>query len=60
MLVTSLAPRIGHEAAAEIALEAVRSGLTVREVAQQKGVLPDAELDELLDARRMTGPDQNV
>ncbi len=55
MLVTSLAPRIGHEAAAEIALEAVRSGRTVRDVARDKGVLSEEELDKLLDARRMTG-----
>jgi fumarate hydratase class II len=55
MLVTSLAPRIGHEIAAGIALEAVRSGRTVREVAREKGVLSEAELDQLLDARRMTG-----
>ena len=56
MLVTALAPRIGHEKAAEIALEAVRTGRTVREVAREKRVLSDAELDALLDARKMTGP----
>ena len=56
MLVTALAPRIGHEKAAEIALEAVRTGRTVREVAREKRVLADDELDALLDARKMTGP----
>ena len=59
MLVTALAPRIGHELAAEIALEAVRMGRTVREVARARDVLTDAELDELLDARRMTGPESS-
>ena len=54
MLVTALAPKIGHARAAAIALEAARSGRTVREVAH--GVLPDRELDALLDARRMTEP----
>jgi fumarate hydratase class II len=56
MLVTALAPRIGHEKAAQVALEAVRSGRTVREVAREWKVLPDAELDAALDARRMTEP----
>jgi len=56
MLVTALAPRLGHARAAEIALEAARSGRTVREVARDWRVLPDAELDVLLDPRRMTEP----
>jgi fumarate hydratase class II len=56
MLVTALAPRIGHEKAAQIALEAVRSGRTVREVARELRVLPEDELDKALDARRMTEP----
>jgi fumarate hydratase class II len=56
MLVTALAPRIGHEKAAQIALEAVRTGRTVREVAREWKVLSDADLDAALDARRMTDP----
>jgi fumarate hydratase class II len=54
MLVTALVPRIGHARAAAIALDAMRTGRTIREAA--RGVLPDAELDRLLDARRMTEP----
>ncbi|MFQ5599918.1 MAG: class II fumarate hydratase [Candidatus Krumholzibacteriia bacterium] len=56
MLVTALSPLIGHERAAEIALEAVRTGRTVREVAREKQVLPEDELDAALDARKMTEP----
>jgi fumarate hydratase class II len=56
MLVTALAPRIGHEKAAQIALEAVRTGRTVREVAREWKVLSEADLDAALDARRMTDP----
>lgn len=56
MLVTALAPRIGHEKAAAITLEAVRSGRTIREVAREMGVLPEEELAKALDARRMTDP----
>jgi fumarate hydratase class II len=51
---TALAPRIGYDAAAKIAKEAFASGRTVREVAREAGVLPEEELDQLLDPRRMT------
>jgi fumarate hydratase class II len=54
MLATALAPRIGHEQAVRVAQEAARTGRTVREVA--RGLLPEAELDRLLDPRRMTEP----
>ena len=53
-LVTSLAPRIGYDRAAEIAKESWATGRTVRELAREKGVLPEDELEEVLDARRMT------
>jgi fumarate hydratase class II len=53
-MVTSLAPRIGYDRAAEIAKESWKTGRTVRELAREKGVLPEDELEEALDARRMT------
>ncbi len=53
---TSLAPVIGYDAAAGISKEAFASGRTVREVAREKQVLPDDELDRLLDPRSMTQP----
>ena len=53
---TALAAVIGYDAAAEIAKEAHRTGRTIREVATEKAVLPAAQLTELLDARRQTGP----
>jgi fumarate hydratase class II len=55
-LATALAPRLGYDAAAEIAKEAFASGRSVREVCRARGVLSDAELDTLLDARRLTEP----
>jgi fumarate hydratase class II len=55
MLATALAPRIGYDAAAALAKEANESGRTLREVARARGVLPEAELDVLLDPRRQTG-----
>ena len=48
-MVTSLVPRIGYDAAAEIAKESVRTGKTVRELCREKKVLPEAELNEALD-----------
>lgn len=53
---TALAPEIGYEAAAKLAKEAYRSGKTVREVAKEQKVLPEKQLDELLDPWRMTEP----
>jgi fumarate hydratase, class II len=55
-LATALAPKIGYDEAASIAKQAFREGKTAREVAREKQVLPDAELDEVLDARAITEP----
>jgi aspartate ammonia-lyase len=53
-LVTALAPKIGYAEAAKLAKEAVASGLTVRELVKQKGILDDKEMDTVLDLRAMT------
>lgn len=53
---TALAPRIGYDKAAAISKEAFATGRTVREVARAWKVLPDDEIDALLDFRRMTEP----
>ncbi len=55
-MVTSLAPVIGYDRAAEIAKEAHRTGKTVREVCEEQQVLSQEELDVVLDPRRMTEP----
>jgi fumarate hydratase, class II len=55
-MVTSLAPRIGYDRAAEIAKESVKTGKTVRQLCLEKKILPEAELAKLLDARAMTEP----
>jgi fumarate hydratase class II len=51
---TGLVPVIGYERAAAIAQEAFRTGKTVRGVAMEQKVLPEAQLEELLDPVRMT------
>ncbi len=57
-MATALVPRIGYDRAAAIAKEAWQSGRTVREVAEEQGVLPRAELDAALDPRRQAHPDE--
>ena len=53
-MVTSLAPRIGYDKAAEIAKEAFSSGRTVREIARDWKVLSDEDLERALDAYAQT------
>jgi fumarate hydratase class II len=53
-MVTSLVPKIGYDAAAEIAKESVKTGKTVRELCRERNVLPEGELREALDPWGMT------
>jgi fumarate hydratase, class II len=55
-MVTSLAPRIGYDRAAEIAKESAQTGRTVREICLEKKVLPADELERALDPAGMTEP----
>jgi fumarate hydratase class II len=51
---TALNPRIGYDRAAEVAKEAAREGISVRDVVRRRGLVPEEELDEALDVRSMT------
>ena len=53
MLVTCLTPKIGYEAAAEIAKVAHQKGLTLKEAALQSGKLTEEEYDTLVDPEKM-------
>jgi fumarate hydratase class II len=55
-MVTSLAPIIGYDRAAEIAKESGKTGKTVREICREQHVLPPAELEAALDPVEMTKP----
>jgi fumarate hydratase class II len=55
-MVTSLAPKIGYDRAAEIAKESAKTGRTVREICLEKKVLPAEELERALDPAGMTEP----
>ena len=53
-LVTALAPKIGYAEAAALAKEAIKTGLTVKELVVKKKLLEGKELEEVLDLRAMT------
>jgi aspartate ammonia-lyase len=53
-LATALAPQIGYAKAAEISKRSVKEGILIRDLVKQEHVLPDAEIDEVLDLRKMT------
>ncbi len=55
-MVTSLAPKIGYDRAAEIAKESVKTGKTVRQISLEQKVLSEAELKAALDPVAMTEP----
>ncbi|HUO52302.1 MAG TPA: aspartate ammonia-lyase [Gemmatimonadaceae bacterium] len=53
-LATALAPQIGYARAAEISKQSVKENTLIRELVHREHVLPDAEIDEALDLRKMT------
>jgi fumarate hydratase, class II len=55
-LVTALNPVIGYDKAAAISKESFKTGKTIRQLVLEQKLVPQGELDILLDARRMTLP----
>ncbi len=55
MLVTTLAPKIGYDRAAQIAKAAHKNGTTLREEALRSGILTGAEFDRLVRPEKMVG-----
>ena len=53
---TSLAPVIGYDKAAHLAHVAYETGKTIREVAMEENILPEDDLNKLLDPGLMTEP----
>jgi aspartate ammonia-lyase len=53
-LATALAPHIGYARAAEISKESVKTGVLIRDLVRSEKVVPEDEIDEILDLRRMT------
>lgn len=55
-IATALNPYIGYDAAAEVAKEAAKRGVSVRAVVLEKRLLPEDKIDEALDVLGMTEP----
>ena len=55
-IATRLTPIIGYERAAELAKESVRTGIPIKELVVQKGILKREEAEKLLDPRALTEP----
>src|SRR5437762_2697075 len=53
-LATALAPQIGYARAAEISKQSVKENVLIRDLVKRERVLPDEEIDEVLDLRKMT------
>jgi aspartate ammonia-lyase len=53
-LATALAPQIGYAKAAEISKQSVKEGVLIRDLVKRDKILPDAEIDEVLDLKKMT------
>ena len=53
-LATALAPQIGYARAAEISKQSVKENVLIRDLVKREKVLPDKEIDEVLDLRKMT------
>src|SRR6476646_4859591 len=53
-LATALAPQIGYAKAADISKRSVKEGILIRELVKREHILPDAEIDDVLDLKKMT------
>ena len=53
-LATALMPHIGYARAAEISKQSVKEGVLIRDLVKREKVLPDDQIDDVLDLRKMT------
>ena len=53
-LATALAPQIGYARAAELSKQSVKEEVLIRDLVKRERVLPEDQIDEMLDLRRMT------
>ncbi|HEX6575657.1 MAG TPA: aspartate ammonia-lyase [Gemmatimonadaceae bacterium] len=53
-LATALAPQIGYARAAEISKQSVKENVLIRDLVKREHVLPDDQIDDVLDLRKMT------
>ncbi|TMW71590.1 aspartate ammonia-lyase [Alteribacter natronophilus] len=55
-IITAINPHVGYETAARIAKEAISTGMSVRAICTERGILTKEELDRILDPKEMTRP----
>ena len=55
-IATALNAYVGYDVASSVAKEAAKNHESVRDVVKRRGLLSDAQLDEVLDVREMTEP----
>ncbi|TVX98753.1 aspartate ammonia-lyase [Cohnella terricola] len=55
-IVTALNPHLGYDVAAQLVKEATSTGMTIKELILEKGLLTQDEMDEILDPIQMTTP----
>src|SRR5690348_5244017 len=53
-LATALAPQIGYARAAELSKQSVKEGVLIRELVKRERVIPESQIDKVLDLRKMT------
>jgi len=53
-LATALAPQIGYARAAEISKQSVKENILIRDLVRRQHILPDDQIDAVLDLRKMT------
>jgi aspartate ammonia-lyase len=53
-LATALAPHIGYARAAELSKQSVKEGILIRDLVRREKLLTDAEIDDVLDLKKMT------
>jgi aspartate ammonia-lyase len=53
-LATALAPQIGYARAAELSKQSVKENTLIRDLVRRERVLPEDQIDEVLDLRKMT------
>jgi len=53
-LATALAPQIGYARAADISKRSVKEGVLIRELVSREAILPQDQIDDVLDLKKMT------
>jgi aspartate ammonia-lyase len=53
-LATALAPQIGYARAADLSKQSVKENILIRDLVKREHVLPDDQIDDVLDLRKMT------